>query len=71
MERLGAESAREHVRWVIAFWYVSSVLAILLAYDVFTEILDCSVTLCDRSETGRWRAQAPTPDIPISVSFGV
>ena len=36
VERLGAESAREHVRWVSASWYVSLVSVISLAHDGFT-----------------------------------
>ena len=35
-----------------------------LSYYVFTEVLDHSVTLCSRSETGQWRAQAPTLALP-------
>jgi hypothetical protein len=67
VERLGAESARERVRWVSAIWYVSLVTIFLLAHDVFTgRLLDRSVTvpiclrrshpgvLCVRS--GQWRA---------------
>ena len=55
VERLGAESARERVRWVSAIWCVSFMSAILLAHDVFREVLDRSVTVSDRSET-----QSPT-----------
>ena len=55
VERLGAESARERVRWVSAIWYVLLISVILLAHDVFREVLDRSVTVPDRSET-----QSPT-----------
>ena len=42
VERLGAESARECVHWVGAIWYDSLMSAILLAHDVFREVLDRS-----------------------------
>ena len=62
MERLGAESARERVRWVSTIWFVSLMSAILLAHDLFREVLNRSVTAPDRPETQLpMRVRAPTP----------
>jgi hypothetical protein len=62
-----AESVRERVRWVSAIWYVSLMSAILLAHDMFREVLNCSVTAPDRPETQPpMRVQAPTP-VPLSL----
>jgi hypothetical protein len=56
VERLGAESARERVRWVSAIWYVPRCFYhYCQAHRAFREVLDRSVTVPDRSET-----QSPT-----------
>ena len=50
VERLGAESARERVRWVSAIWLVRvSKAASFILMRVYREALDHSVTIPDRS----------------------